>query len=212
MSISPSTNFETRTEIANKVGLWLHRPLVASREKEIMKFLILMIFTLTLSSCSENYEFGDKDLIIDLKEIQWPDLKECPDQYNEDTILISGRFHYSFEDVSINQDSDGIWLNSFNSLLVDQEFQQKMDNRNIKLFGLFNSSDKGHLGRYLGTIEKVFYLKIEQSQLPTNCICEPGNNELIHLLRQVKMIASENKITNKTGSLAALAVWLNIKL
>ena len=126
-----------------------------------MKFLILLLFTLVLISCAEKYEFGDKDLINGLSETRWTDLKENTDNYDNDTILISGRFHTGFEDFSINKSSDGIWLNSFDPLSINQEVEEKINNRDVKLFGLFNPNKRGHLGRYLGTIEEVYYLKTE---------------------------------------------------
>ena len=124
-----------------------------------MKLRNLLIFLLALSSCSANYELGDKDLLIDLHTTQWTDLKENPSKYLNDTILISGKYHSGFEDASIRRGSEKIWLHSFAPLKIDQELEEKLIDRNITIVGLFNPNNKGHLSQYLGSIEVVYYLK-----------------------------------------------------
>ena len=126
-----------------------------------MKLSTLLLFISALSSCSPNYEFGDKDLTTKLQVTKWADLKENPSRYLNDTILISGTYHSGFEDSSIKRNSDMIWVSSFNPLQIDQELEEKIINRNIKIVGLFNPNDKGHLGQYLGSIEEIYYLKTE---------------------------------------------------
>ena len=79
--------------------------------------------------------------------------------FNNDTLLISGEFHYSFEDVSINKDSNRIWVNSIGQTVGGEEIVENLHDRDIEVYGLFNSKDKGHLGQYLGTIEKIYYLR-----------------------------------------------------
>ena len=131
--------------------------LAASRKD--MKLINLLIFILALSSCSANYELGNKDLLIDLHATQWTDLKENPNKYLNDTILISGKYHSGFEDSSIKRGSDRIWLSSFNPLKIDQKLEEKIIDRNIIIVGLFNPNNKGHLSQYLGSIEEIYYLK-----------------------------------------------------
>ncbi|AHM59332.1 hypothetical protein D770_05325 [Flammeovirgaceae bacterium 311] len=120
-----------------------------------------LILALALGSCSTNVEVSDGRDLRNVKHISWDELKVDPSKFDDDTIMISGEFHNLFEDVSINHNSDRIWINSFKPIIGDEEFMNDYSDRDITVYGLFNSKEKGHLSQYLGTIENVFYVKIE---------------------------------------------------
>ncbi|MEO9871181.1 hypothetical protein [Ekhidna sp.] len=111
------------------------------------------------SSNNCRFSMGDENLIDGLSEVSWNTISENPEDFNGDTILISGKYTYIFENVRLSFGSNQIWVEGFDyDTIIVANFEERINGREVQIFGIFNSKDKGHLGQFLGTIEKSLYV------------------------------------------------------
>lgn len=82
-------------------------------------------------------------------------------------IQVRGRFAFNFEDVALydprlfSSNGLGFWLN-FDGAIINnknEEILKKLSGKEVIIKGQVNSSDKGHLNRYVAAIDNVYFIK-----------------------------------------------------
>lgn len=129
------------------------------------------IFVLLLLSCKERQRSETSDICFmrslsqNVEEISLKDIEKIWN-LNGHFVKLEGILHYSFEDVALypSKHSDvkeAIWLN----LIVPDEIPElqleKMDGKKATIIGKINTSNKGHYGAYIATLDSAFCIKIK---------------------------------------------------
>jgi hypothetical protein len=92
-----------------------------------------------------------------LADTQFESVLRNPDQFQGQEIIITGVFHYQFEDVAIyltknSETEEALWVN------YSEKFDSSVEGlhgQKIKVKGTFDKHSKGHLGQYAGSLEDV---------------------------------------------------------
>jgi hypothetical protein len=108
------------------------------RNRSIVIFLIIL--STLASGCSRDEVFKK--------------LLQNPAQYHGKEIEIRGILHFRFEDSAIyfsrNSKNRALWVD----FQVDELSNiQELDGRRVRLKGVFDHSDKGHLNQYFGALK-----------------------------------------------------------
>lgn len=143
-------------------------------------FIAIIPFFAVECNNQTDMEFVRHEVMITKpKNISFAELTNNIAKYNLDYIETKGIFYHSIEEMSLNNPdlkndrTRSLWLDveypidttlvnvvSGKSLLGNN-FWDKLNNRNIIVRGIVNTSKKGHLGQYIASIEKITYIKVE---------------------------------------------------
>lgn len=113
--------------------------------RSLRHFKFMLIFI--LPSCSHN---------------QFEKVLRSPEQFHGEKIEITGVFHERFEDnaiylnTSVNKDQ-AIWVNFSDLFMLINTFYG-LDGSKIRVTGIFNKDDKGHLGQYAGSLDEAIII------------------------------------------------------
>ena len=92
------------------------------------------------------------------RDEQFESVLNSPNNFQGRQIEITGVFHYQFEDVAIyltrsNERERALWINFSDALGRNQ--LDRLDRQTIKITGIFNKDDRGHLGQYAGSLDEA---------------------------------------------------------
>lgn len=131
-------------------------------------YFIIAIFLL---SC----EISKKDKIpdvcfddtksVEIEKITFNDLYNLKD-LNGKVVEIQGVFHYFFEDVAVyktksSHSENALWIHFIDKIAEVENILSKMNKKKVTIRGTLDLSKKGHLGYYLGTLNKVSCIKVD---------------------------------------------------
>ncbi len=125
------------------------------------KFKILIVIGLLFSCNRLKIEYGNAELSQKINLTEISDLLKNPTVFNNDTLKISGELHLDLENKGIYDESDKIWLNTFEPATKLDSVWNKMNGKRVVLVGLYKSGKTGHLGLYNGQFTQIYYIKTE---------------------------------------------------
>jgi hypothetical protein len=134
-------------------------------------FILALIFcslTLGFTSCKSSpqlkFQYSDLDSILKPKEISLHQLSKNYRLYQGQYIETEGRFYEGFEKFAIYPEKyifsnapKGFWLMLDSGFVSDRKYFTKMNGRRIRIKGIIDTTDKGHLGLYYATIRRIYY-------------------------------------------------------
>ena len=134
-----------------------------------MKYFFIAMFCTSIFACQNNLKHNpqnlcfSKDFYGNVQHISLKDLSQLQG-LNGQHVEIEGYFRDAFEDVSINLEpespsSRGVWLNFIQKFGDHQKELLEVNEKLVTVIGIYNSSKKGHLGGYIGSLDSVFCLK-----------------------------------------------------
>jgi hypothetical protein len=123
----------------------------AEQMRTTIKTLII-VFGILGQSCSRTDE-------------QFEKLLKSPEKYHRQEIEIRGIIHKRFEDTAIyltegSPREDAVWI-EYTKLIMSPETFDKLDGRKVRVKGIFDVEDKGHLDQYVGAL-KLAIMEIDE--------------------------------------------------
>lgn len=111
---------------------------------------ILVVLVILAQACSRT-------------DSQFENILYSPGKFHGQKITITGTFHYEFEDVAIyltrySEKEKAFWLN-FSEIPGLDKTLEGFNGETIKITGIFNTKDTGHLGQYAGSVDEVGIIK-----------------------------------------------------
>jgi hypothetical protein len=101
---------------------------------------------------------------ITAESVAYRDLAQNYKSYQGKYVDVKGHFGLEFEHFGIcpdQQDSTHrlrcFWLSLDKNLNITQKDLDRMNGKMVRLKGLFDTTDKGHLNSYYGTISKIYF-------------------------------------------------------
>ena len=90
---------------------------------------------------------------------KFEEVLKSPDKFHDQEVEVVGVFHARFEDYAIYvtrySDRDkAIWIN-FSKAFMSRNTFIGLDGQKIRLTGIFNKNDKGHLSQYAGSLDEA---------------------------------------------------------
>jgi hypothetical protein len=113
---------------------------------------LIIVFGILGQSCSRTDE-------------QFEKLLKSPEKYHRQEIEIRGIIHKRFEDTAIylkesSQKEDTVWI-EYIKLNMSSETFDNLDGRRVRVKGIFDIKDKGHLDQYAGAL-KLAIMEIDE--------------------------------------------------
>ena len=85
--------------------------------------------------------------------------------FHGDTIFLEGQFHEQFEDVAVYEkgwfSDTKVWIDIPSLENDSADVWQGTNNKTIRVVGIYNAKDTGHLGKYNGALDNISYLWID---------------------------------------------------
>lgn len=99
-------------------------------------------------------------------EEQFESVLKLPENFHGKEIMITGTFHYNFEDVAIYLSSksgkeEAIWTN-FSNTSEQLDSIEGLNGKIVRIKGTFNKNDRGHLGQYAGSLENPEIIEVQE--------------------------------------------------
>jgi hypothetical protein len=136
----------------------------------IRNFILTTIFTISvglLNSCDSKPKLisslSDLDSTIKPTKISIENLAKNYKIYQGKYIETTGQFFQAFEEFAIYTPKPffgvrkGFWLESDMDLAYDSLFFAKANGSKVTIKGIVDTTRKGHLSMYLGTIRRIYF-------------------------------------------------------
>ncbi len=129
-----------------------------------LKSIITLVLIFFLCSCTKQYEFGLQKEIKEKTNLK--QIAQSPSSYSSEIIELTGFYFCGFEESGLHEtrinrnNGQAIWVElglDIQEKGLDYNTLQEFNGKKIKVQGVFDPDEKGHLSHYLGTI-KVDYL------------------------------------------------------
>ena len=143
------------------------------KKREMKKTCLLLLVLTLFINCRQVEKVVNNSLDdSNYKKVTINKVMQNPNLYNNKKIEIEGFFYFGFEDVSISEtikssQKERIWIkfNYFNKGFKDNKGNFLFENdkmksylgKKIKIKGVYDSKNNGHLGLYKGTIKDITY-------------------------------------------------------
>jgi hypothetical protein len=130
--------------------------------------VLFLAWTFTLFSCRHksrtDFSIQKIDTVIHPLKISIDDLAKDYKALHGHYIETEGNFFSGFEQFSIYTDkelsssySNGFWLNINNDIQFDYEHLSQIQGKKIKIKGIVDTTQRGHLSMYLATITNIYF-------------------------------------------------------
>jgi hypothetical protein len=145
-------------------------------------FFLLMLTAVVLQSCSHNKNIYKSDCNDDIsfKKITFNKLMDSIGKYNEQYVEVSGTYKEAKEQSALFNDSlfvdhsnkHALWVNfsqdcplylngtHIGLFQATEDGFTPINNKMVIMRGKINLHNKGHLGQYKGSIDRVSYVKL----------------------------------------------------
>ncbi len=127
--------------------------------------LCIILFFLQFNTSCNNQIFNNCPKYNFVKaSIQ--DIIKSPNQYDGKRIELEGYYYEDFEVTALSEkrielDESSIWLDfMYNEELIKKLKGNKPTNKYVKIRGVFNVNNKGHLNMFSGGITKICYIEV----------------------------------------------------
>ena len=125
---------------------------------------LLLAFTSCKSSPQLKFKYSNLDSLLKARKISLHNLSENYRQYQGAYIETQGRFYQGFEEFAIypekyifSNESKGFWLMLDSGFVIDTKYLNKMNGKRVRIKGIIDTANKGHLGFYRATIRRIYY-------------------------------------------------------
>ncbi len=121
--------------------------------------MFLILLSITLSACDSNR-----------KLVSIINLISQPSEYNGNDVVVSGFLRIKFESNALYLTSDhakyqifsnSIWLNLPENMT--EKTKKELNNRYVRVEGIFDSKDTGHMGIFRGSINIINVTPLQAS-------------------------------------------------
>ena len=125
---------------------------------------LLLAFISCKSSTQLKFSYSNLDSLLKPKKISLHNLSENYRQYQGTYIETQGRFYQGFEEFAIyperyifSNESKGFWLRLDSGFVIDSKYFAKMYGKRVRIKGIIDTADRGHLSFYRATIRRIYY-------------------------------------------------------
>lgn len=131
--------------------------------------LAILFLAFFFTNCSVSNSYTSFDCDEDYFKISFNELINNNIAFDDKKIELIGTFYFGLEQSSITDDdnpNNQIWIRfDFKEKMLDEKGNNLFDDKRlykysgkkVKVRGIFNRKNKGHLGIYDGTIENIQY-------------------------------------------------------
>jgi ribosomal protein S16 len=143
-----------------------------------MKNSIILFVVMISISCSNSNKVTDVfqgNCLAPATKVTLSELKNNSVKFNGKYIDVIGYYKSGFETSAIFKNSrstnneNALWLRFANTHMrniktqkdfTEPDENKKIDGKKIRVIGLFNNVNKGHLDQYFGAVEQICYIEI----------------------------------------------------
>lgn len=130
-------------------------------KKIVNKYIVIFSIGLIISCDSKKLEFGNAGLSQKIELTNINDLMKNPTEFDNDTLKIIGEFHLTMENRGVYWKSKQIWIDSFKPATELDSVWKNMNEKKVKIIGLYKAGKAGHLGLYDGQFKEIYYIRTE---------------------------------------------------
>ena len=142
--------------------------MVIPRNSTVIMFLILLTFFESCKIPETRFRIVSVDTSTKAEAISYLQLAKNYKYYQGKYVDIKGLFGQSFEHFGICPDSaewtkdlNCFWLGIDKNLKINESDLRRMNMKIVRIKGLFDSSNKGHLNSYYGTIRNIYFWELQ---------------------------------------------------
>jgi hypothetical protein len=133
-----------------------------------MRIYLSLVLAILIFSCDSQKKqtnvvwCKESDNTVSIKNMSFRELFKSKGK-NGELITITGKFSYSFEDISLSPDYEsdylGIWLIFNNELSGNDSLLKKLNNKRITITGKLDLVHRGHLNSYFCSMYDISCIK-----------------------------------------------------
>jgi len=144
------------------------QPKVTLRKLTIPILMALLLLTTSCHTSGRKFRILAIDTTIKAESISYLQLARNYRDYQGKYVDVKGLFSQEFEHFGICPEpavkAEGLrcfWLNLNKDLNVTESDLQKMNFKVVRIKGLLDTTTKGHLSSYYGTIRQIYFWELQ---------------------------------------------------